>query len=412
MTSHGGRAVERCRILASAPFSEMEGGLFRFWLGDAYRKALEQVRIWMEEAGMSVRIDAAGSIIGRYEALTPDAPALMTGSHLDTVRNGGAYDGILGVMLGIEMVAALNSDGIRMPFAIEVVGFGDEEGSRFPAPMLCSRTMAGQVDTVPSAIVDAQGKSIAQAMEDYGLDPALLKNAVRQKGEILAFIEAHIEQGPCLEAEDGSLGVVSAIAAQTRQRVRIYGQADHAGTTPMTLRRDALAAAAEVVSTVERIGVASGENHVATVGFLDVHPNVSNVIPGEVRFSLDMRAETEAQRDRMVLQIQEEIRNIVARRGLKASFEQSHFLPSAACTPEMVSQLEKAVSSVTGRPASRLLSGAGHDAMAMVHLCPMAMLFIRSPGGLSHHPDEDVRVEDVELAHRALLAFVKEFHLS
>ena len=409
MTAHGARAVERCRILADGPFSETPGSLFRFWLGPAYQRTLTQVAEWMEEAGLSTRLDAAGSLVGRYEGLVPGAPALMIGSHLDTVRNGGAFDGNLGVMLGIELVSALKEEGTRLPFAIEVMGFGDEEGSRFAAPMICSRAMAGLIEAIPEGMTDSSGVAMAEAMIRYGLDPARLSEAARRPDELIAYIEPHIEQGPAIENADGEIGVVTAIAAQTRQRVTVTGQSDHAGTTPMTMRQDALAAVAEMILAVERHGGAGGATQVATVGQVEVVPNTSNVIPGEVRFSLDMRAETDVARDELVDAIRTDLRAIVASRGVGITFDTAQILPAAACAPELVDRLARAVTTVTGRPAQRVLSGAGHDAMAMVDLCPMGMLFIRSPGGLSHHPDETVRVGDVELAHRALLAFVKEF---
>ncbi|MBF0877325.1 allantoate amidohydrolase [Gluconobacter cerevisiae] len=409
MTAHGARAVERCRILADGPFSETPGSLFRFWLGPAYQRTLAQVAEWMEEAGLSTRLDAAGSLVGRYEGLVPGAPALMIGSHLDTVRNGGAFDGNLGVMLGIELVSALKEKGTRLPFAIEVMGFGDEEGSRFAAPMICSRAMAGLIESIPEDMTDASGVTMAEAMLRSGLDPARLTEAARRPDELIAYIEPHIEQGPAIESVDGEIGVVTAIAAQTRHRVTVTGQSDHAGTTPMTMRQDALTAVAEMILAVERNGGAGGATQVATVGQVEVVPNTSNVIPGEVRFSLDMRAENDAARDAMVNAIRADLRAIAASRAVGITFDTPQILPAAACAPALVERLSRAVTTVTGRPAQRVLSGAGHDAMAMVDLCPMGMLFIRSPGGLSHHPDETVRVGDVALAHRALLAFVKEF---
>ncbi|MEN3176976.1 allantoate amidohydrolase [Gluconobacter sp. OJA] len=409
MTAHGARAVQRCRILVEPPFSETAGSLFRFWLGTSYRHTLAQVQIWMEEAGMDVRTDAVGNLVGRYEGTDPKAPVLMIGSHLDTVRNGGAFDGNLGVMLGIELVAALKDQGTRLPFPIEVIGFGDEEGSRFPVPMICSRTMTGEISAVPQGVTDSQGVTVAEAMLSYGLDPSQLKNATRRPEDILAFIEPHIEQGPCLEAADEPLGVVTAIAAQTRQRVMVKGQADHAGTTPMTLRRDALAGAAEMMLAVEKRGLNGAGNLVATVGQMEVTPNTSNVIPGDVWFSLDMRAGSNEVRDALAEGIRSDIRDIANRRGLDVSFTAPQQLAAAACSPGIIERFASAVETVTGRSAPRLLSGAGHDSMAMAGFCPMGMLFIRSPGGLSHHPDETVLVEDVELAHRTLLACVKEF---
>lgn len=405
----GARAVARCRFLAGPPFSETPDRLFRFWLGPAHLKTLRQVGDWMAEAGLAARIDAAGSIVGRYEGTVPHAPALMIGSHLDTVRDAGAFDGILGVMLGIELVAALKARKIRMPFAIEVVGFGDEEGSRFSAPMICSRAMAGLIETVPEGIKDTWGLSVADAMAQAGFDATLLHTVARGASDLLAYLEPHIEQGPAIEGADGALGVVTAIAAQTRQRVTVTGHSDHAGSTPMNMRGDALAAAAEMVLAVERIGASGGSGQVATVGLLDVSPNVSNVIPGMAYFSLDMRAETDAMRDDMAEAIRTELHGIAEKRGVGIAFDAPQHLAAAACAPELVAGLSRAVEEVTGRPAQRLLSGAGHDAMAMSRLCPMGLLFIRSPGGLSHHPDETVRIEDVELAHQALLTFVREF---
>ncbi|GAD10779.1 deacylase [Gluconobacter frateurii NBRC 103465] len=409
MTVHGARAVQRCRTLVEPPFSEMAGQLFRYWLGTSYRHTLAQVQIWMEEAGMSVRTDAVGNLIGRYEGTDPASPALVIGSHLDTVRNGGAFDGNLGVMLGIELVSALHDNNERLLFPIEVIGFGDEEGSRFPIPMICSRTVTGSITSAPQGVTDAHGMTVSEAMIAYGLDPARLKEAARRPEEILAFIEPHIEQGPCLEAADRPLGVVTAIAAQTRQRVVVKGQADHAGTTPMLLRRDALAGAAEMILAVEKRGAAGTGNQMATVGQMDIAPNTSNVIPGDVWFSLDMRAASDDVRNSLVQEIHADIRQIAERRGLDVSFTAPQELAASACSPEIMGQFASAIEKVTGQPAPQLLSGAGHDSMVMTGFCPMGMLFIRSPGGLSHHPDETVLVEDVELAHRALLAFVKEF---
>ncbi|MXV43706.1 allantoate amidohydrolase [Saccharibacter sp. 17.LH.SD] len=409
MGHYGKRAVDRCNYLAQDSFSEIKGILFRFWLGDAYRRAVKQVAHWMEEAGMTVRYDAMGSIIGRYEATHRDAPALVIGSHLDTVKNGGAFDGILGVMLGIEVVAALRDRQQRYPFAIEVVGFGDEEGSRFPAPMFSSRAMAGSLEAVPDGITDERGMSVAQAMEAFGLDPQKVTEAARHKKDVLAFIEAHIEQGPCIEAEDGAVAVVTAIASQIKQRVVLRGQGSHAGTTPMGKRRDALAGAAEMIGFVEQCASQRRSNAVATVGQLMVAPNVSNVIAQDVWFSLDIRAETDEERDVLAHDIQIRCRESAKRRNLDISFEATQYYAASACDSILMRCMEQAVETVTGRPAQKLLSGAGHDAMALAALCPTSMLFIRSPNGLSHHPDEAVRVCDVETAHQALMTFVEEF---
>jgi allantoate deiminase len=359
----------------------------------------------MAEAGMDVRTDAAANLIGRYEGAAPGAPALMIGSHIDSVRNGGRYDGALGVLLGVDCVAALDARGRRLAFAIEVIAFGDEEGSRFPASMCCSRAAAGTLAPEAPALRDADGVSLAEALAAFGLPAADLTAAARRPGEVMAFLEAHIEQGPVLEAEDLALGVVTAIAAQKRLIVRLTGAAGHAGTTPMRLRRDPGPAAAEAILAVERICREGKDGLVGTVGRIGAWPGAFNVIPGVVELSLDVRAETSASRDAAVAAITAEIEAIAARRGLAAAVELKQDLPESPCDPTLMSRLEAAVASVGVRPL-RLPSGAGHDAMVMAALCPTAMLFVRCEGGISHNPAEAVRADDCELAARAMLAFI------
>jgi allantoate deiminase len=289
----GVRAVERCEALRHPPFSETAAGLCRRFLTPAHRAALDQTALWMAAAGMDARIDAAANLVGRYEAQTPGRPALMFGSHLDSVRNGGAYDGALGVMLAIDCVEALHRAGRRLPFAVEIIAFGDEEGSRFPASMQCSRAVAGAFDPVMLALADVKGVSLAGALRDFGLDPERVCEAARAPCEILGFVEAHIEQGPALEEAGLAVGLVTAIAAQRRLRVRWTGRASHAGTTPMRLRRDPLAAAAEAMTLVEQHCRRDSHGLVGTVGQIAVEPGAFNVIPGAATFSLDVRAETD-----------------------------------------------------------------------------------------------------------------------
>ncbi|MDB5456592.1 MAG: allantoate amidohydrolase, partial [Caulobacter sp.] len=246
----GARAAARCDFLGAPPYSEQADALVRRFLTSAHKAALEQLAAWMVEAGMAVRLDAAGNLVGRYEAETAGAPALLIGSHIDTVRNGGRYDGALGVTLGIDCVSTLHATGRRLPFAVEVIAFGDEEGSRFSASMTCSRAVAGTADLTVLEMRDADGTSLADALRDFGLEPTRLADAARAPGEVLAFLEAHIEQGPVLEAEGLALGVVTAIAAQKRLMVQFRGVAGHAGTTPMNLRRDPGPAAAEAILAV------------------------------------------------------------------------------------------------------------------------------------------------------------------
>jgi allantoate deiminase len=383
----------------------MEGGLFRAWLTPAFVAAHEAVGGWMAEAGMTIRTDAATNLIGRYEGATPDAPALLIGSHIDSVNDAGRYDGPLGVMLGIECVAALSVAGKRLPFAIEVIAFGDEEGSRFPAPMLTSRAVAGGFDPASLAVIGRDGVTVGQALADNRFPPERFAEAARARGSVIAYLEAHIEQGPALEAEGLAVGIVTGIAAQLRYRVVIEGMAGHAGTTSMALRRDALAAAAEAVLAVERIGSAGPDDLVATVGRLDVTPGAVNVIPGHVDFSLDIRALDHAARDAAADAILAELKTIAARRGVGLVARRVHELPASRCDPRLMDLLAAAMAS-EGLPERRLASGAGHDAMVMASLCPMAMLFIRCAGGISHNPAEAVKPADVEIALGVMLGFI------
>jgi len=392
--------VERCRALGVAPFSDMEGGLYRGWLSPAYRVAREQVAAWMVEAGMTPRFDAAGTLVGRY-AGTGDLPPLVMGSHLDSVRDGGFYDGPLGIMLGIEAVTALG--GRRMAFPIEVVAFGDEEGSRFPAAMLTSRAVAGVLDAVPE-MADRDGVTLREALAGFGLTPEGL-GAARMPAA-LAYFEAHIEQGPVLEAEGLALGVVTGIAAQLRFAVVVKGLAGHAGTSSMPLRRDALAGAAEMVLAIEAVARADASDLVATVGRLEALPGAANVIAGEVRFTMDVRAGEAARRDRGAAEILAALPEIAARRGLSVAVEQVHDLPASPCDPALMDLLEDALVA-GGHPAKRLVSGAGHDAMIMAALCPTAMLFIRCREGISHNPAEYVEPADADAALGVMVEFIE-----
>ncbi|PHY21718.1 allantoate amidohydrolase [Caulobacter sp. BP25] len=407
----GTRAKARCDVLGLPPCSEIDGQLTRRFLTPAHAAALSVLEGWMTEAGMSVRRDAAANLIGRYEGEAPGAKALIIGSHIDSVRNGGRYDGPLGIMLGIDLVEALHRAGRRLPFAVEVVAFGDEEGSRFPASMSCSRAIAGTLDASALEMRDADGVSVAQALAAFGGDPVGIAGAARSPKDVLAFLEAHIEQGPVLEAEGLALGVVTAIAAQKRIMVKIIGTAGHAGTTPMGLRKDPGPAAAECVLALERICRAGTGGLVGTVGRITALPGAFNVIPGAVEFSMDIRAETSATRDAAVDAICVEIHAIAAARDLTAEIRMAQALAESPCDPGLTDLLEQALADL-GLPARRLPSGAGHDAMVMAALCPTAMLFIRCEGGISHNPAEAVTEADCALAARAMLGFVEKLSLS
>ncbi|MDE1916596.1 MAG: allantoate amidohydrolase [Sphingomonadales bacterium] len=405
VATHGARAVERCDLLGRAPYSDMENGLYRGWLTPAHRQALDVLTFWMRQAGMSVRMDAMGNLIGRYEGTRQDMAPLMIASHIDSVRNGGFYDGPLGVMLGVECVAALHDCGRRMAFPIEVVAFGDEEGSRFPAAMLTSRAMAGTLDHADLDMTDARGVTLAEAMRAFGLDPARWAEAKLAQPP-LAYLEAHIEQGPVLEARRHALGTVTGIAAQLRYEVTVIGKAGHAGTCAMDLRRDALAGAAEMVLAVEEIARADKSDLVATVGKVAALPGAANVIPGEAVFTLDIRSGNEARRDAAAEAILIRIRALARVRGLGVGIEKIHNLPASPCAPALMDLMDAAITA-TGQRPFRLVSGAGHDAMVMEAICPTAMLFIRCKGGVSHHPDESVTVADVEAGFAAMMHFIE-----
>jgi allantoate deiminase len=405
--SGGRRAVERCRLLARPPYSDAADGLYRAYLTPAYAATRDRLAEWMVEAGLTTRVDPAGNLIGRYAAgAASDAPVLLIGSHIDSVRDAGCFDGPLGVMLGVECVAALQARERRLPFPVEVIAFGDEEGSRFPAAMLTSRAVAGTLDPRDLDIADDQGVRLADALAGFGLDKDRFASARRAPGSVLAYFEAHIEQGPLLEAEGLALGVVTAIAGQRRFAVTLTGKAGHAGTSSMTLRRDALAAAAEAVLAVERIARAGGGGLVATVGRLAVAPGAANVIPGRVDFTVEVRAGDDAVRDAAAAEILEAIAVIAAGRAAGLEVRETHGLAASPCDPVLTDRLAQAVAA-TGQPPRRLVSGAGHDAMVMAALAPTAMLFIRCADGVSHNPLEDVAVTDVERALAAMLSFVE-----
>ncbi|MCJ2179032.1 allantoate amidohydrolase [Novosphingobium album (ex Hu et al. 2023)] len=398
----GARAVARCDALGVAPYSDMSGGLYRAYLTPAYAAAQEVVAGWMEEAGMTARRDAAANLAGRYEGNVPGAPALMIGSHLDSVRNGGLYDGPLGIMLGIECVAALHAQGRRLPFPIEIYAFGDEEGSRFPAAMLTSRAVAGTLDAAALDMADDHGVALA----DAGVDVTAYLTAARSPCEFLAYLEAHIEQGPVLEADGLAVGTVTGIAAQLRYAVTLKGMAGHAGTTAMRLRRDPLAGAAAMVLAVEQIARGDNSDAVATVGSIEAHPGAANVIPGEVHFTIDVRSGVEERRDRVAEAILDRIAEIATARDLELAIERIHDLPASPCDAALMDLMDEALAAA-GQPVRRLVSGAGHDAMNMAALCPTAMLFIRCKGGVSHNPAEHVEQEDAEIALQVMLGFIE-----
>jgi allantoate deiminase len=393
------------RLDELASFSDEPDRLTRLYLSPAHRRAMGQVAAWMTEAGMAVRIDAVGNVVGRYEGGRPDAPAVLIGSHIDTVIDAGRYDGALGVLAGIAAVGTLHRAGERLPVAVEVIAFGDEEGVRFPTTLTGSRAIAGTLDPGALDACDGEAVSLREALAAAGCDGDAFAGCARRPEETLAYLEVHIEQGPVLEAENLPVGIVTAINGATRWRVEVSGEAGHAGTVPMALRHDALAAAAEMVLAVEREGRAM-EDLVATVGQIDARPGAVNVVPGEVRFTVDVRAPSDAVRKAACAVLEATFAAIAERRGVTLAIERFHDAAAVSCDPALVEQLTAAVGRA-GIAARLLSSGAGHDAMALAALCPIAMLFVRCARGISHNPAEAISAPDVDLAVRVLLDFLR-----
>ncbi|SAI68878.1 N-carbamyl-L-amino acid amidohydrolase [Bordetella ansorpii] len=402
------------QILARADIlgrhTDIAGELTCTYLGAAHQAVAGQLAAWMREAGCdSVRIDAIGNVVGRYLARPGPAPAacLVTGSHYDTVRNGGKYDGRLGILMGIGLVADLSAQGLRLPHDLEVVAFADEEGVRFGSTFLGSSAYAGHFDGALMQATDAAGTTLRTAMQDAGRDPDGIARAATDASRLAHYFEIHIEQGPVLLDRDLPVGVVTAIAGSVRRRLTLTGLAGHAGTTPMSLRRDAACAAAEIALYVEsRCGQEPGL--VGTVGQLEVPGGSINVIPGACRLSLDVRAAEDAVRDAALADIDACIARACGRRGVAWQSEELLRAPAVACDDAGRAAWREAVAA-QGVPAHELLSGAGHDAMMIARIAPVSMLFIRcGAGGISHHPLETVEAADVAVglstAHAFLLA--------
>jgi allantoate deiminase len=397
--------LTRCEILGLE--SERPGALTRTFLSAPMHRVHEHLSGWMRGAGMEVRLDPAANLIGRLAASGggAEAPILVIGSHLDTVPEAGKYDGALGVLLGVAAIEALG--GRRLPFAVEVVGFSEEEGVRYQTPYLGSLALSGRFDPALLGHVDPDGVSMADAFRAFGLDPRQIAKAAYPPGRVLAYLEAHIEQGPVLESWDLPVGVVTAIAGQSRLRVGFEGRAAHAGTTPMDLRRDPLPAAAELVLEVERLA-RSVPGLRGTVGMIASSPGVLNVVPGLATLSLDVRHAEDEVRERAVAGLLARGSEIARCRGLVFRVDQEQQNRTVPADSRLAGLLASAVEGA-GLTSRRLVSGAGHDAAVMAALAPMAMLFLRSPGGISHHPDESVLPDDVRIALDVMLRFLDAF---
>ena len=379
-----------------ATFSEEYGKITRSYGSPALAAARAAAAGWMRDAGMEVRVDPIGNLRGRYAGSGPAEAALLLGSHLDSVRDAGRYDGPLGVLTAVAAVEGLHDAGRRLPFPIEAVALADEEGLRFQATYLGSRALAGTLDETTLNRLDDDGMTLREAIAAFGGDSDNLSAAALRRGEALAYVEVHIEQGPRLEAMDAPVGVVTTIAGQTRATAAFLGMAGHAGTVAMDLRRDALPAAAELILAVEHVGRAT-PGLVATVGAMMVEPGASNVIPGLVRLSLDVRHAEDDVRGQTVTALKRRASEIAAARALEIEWVVVQENPAVPCDPRLTATLEGAVADA-GVPVVRLPSGAGHDGVVMATVAPVAMLFVRCAGGISHNPAESVAPGDVAVA--------------
>ena len=357
------------------------------------RDCHREICAWLTAAGANVKVDAAGNVRGLYPATQNEAARLMFGSHLDTVPNAGAYDGVLGVLIAVALLESLR--GQRLPFALEVIGFSEEEGVRFETPFIGSRALVGRIDDQFLTLQDASGVTLRAAIENFGLNPAELQ-AARLADDSLAYLEFHIEQGPVLESLSYPLAAVEAIAGQTRLEIVFTGRANHAGTTPMHLRRDAVAAAAEWIVAVEH-AAQTDPDLVATVGRINAMPGAMNVIAGEVIATLDVRHKSDTARQRITEALLEKAQQIAARRALSCSSRVLLQQRAVAMDPYLLSEIEEAIRAAGCHP-HRMVSGAGHDAMILAERVPAGMIFLRTPGGISHNPAESVDIDDVAKA--------------
>jgi allantoate deiminase len=379
--------MARCDQLAAC--SEEPDRLTRPFASGAMRKAHELVGAWMQAAGLEVRRDNIGNLRGRVGPA--DGPTLLMGSHLDSVRGAGRYDGPLGVVIAIAA-----AQRVRVPYALEVLAFADEEGLRYGTTYLGSRAVAGTLDTAALKLVDRDGVSMADAITSFGGDPSAIAQDAWRGGPLLGYFEPHIEQGPVLEARRLPVGVVSAIAGQNRYALNFKGEAGHAGTVPMNGRRDALAAASEFVLATEAEGRAQ-PGLVATVGQMDVRPGAANVIPDDVDLSLDVRHAEDGVRLQSCGRLLERAQDIAVQRNVAVKVLPMTEHAAVRCSSELFASLEAAITQ-SGHEAISLTSGAGHDGVVMASLTEIAMLFVRCKGGVSHSPAEAVAVEDVAVA--------------
>ncbi len=394
--------MERCDILGT--YSEEPDRLTRRFATPPMRQANDAVAAWMRAVGMTVRQDPIGNLIGRYEASSPNAKTMLLGSHLDSVRDAGKYDGPLGVMVALACIERLHEQQHHLPFAIELLAFADEEGLRYHSIYLGSKVVAGTFDPNTLHSTDSDGIPLAEAIRAFGGNPDAIPAAKRQGDDLLGYCEVHIEQGPVLESLNIPVGLVSTISGQNRFSLSFIGQAGHAGTVPMSMRHDALCAASEFILAVETLA-RNQPGMVATVGQIAAQPGASNVIPGQATLSLDVRHQDNAVREQACDQLQERAQQIAAARQVTLNWQTLPANPTVPCSPHLSQLLARSIETLK-YPVHSLPSGAGHDAVAMSVLTPIAMLFVRCRGGISHNPAESVTPEDVAVAIEVLEQFL------
>ncbi len=381
------------------------GRLTRTFLSPAMERANDLVGKWMREAGLRVREDETGNLIGRLECPLKGAKTLLMGSHLDSVRNAGRFDGALGVVLPIVALMSLKEGGITLPFHVEILGFSEEEAVRFTGAYIGSKAYAGQLRVADLRLRDARNQTLLEVIEAHAERRFSPPKSVHRAGELLGYVEVHIEQGPVLESKKLAVGVVSTIASQARGRLTFRGKAGHAGTTPMNLRRDALAGAAEFIVFAEAFAEVRPPL-VATVGTINVPAGAANVIPGQTVLSLDVRHANDATCDAAVAELVRQAQRTARRRELVCEWEPTMRHLATPCSPELTRQLARSIRAVQGKGLS-LISGAGHDGVVMAALTPIAMLFVRCRDGLSHHPDEYAAPKDLDVALRVIVDFLE-----
>ncbi|WGI25099.1 allantoate amidohydrolase [Halomonas alkaliantarctica] len=394
------RLDEAARCSAPGP------GVTRLFCSQAHHQVLPLISRWMEQAGLTPQLDAAGNLVGRCPKAQAGEKTFILGSHQDSVIEGGKYDGMLGVALPLLALEALKREGMTLPFGIEVVAFGDEEGVRFPTTLVGSKALAGSVTPDQFEAQDSEGTSLQDALIAFGCSPDDIPDIARDPANTLGFLEVHIEQGPVLEQRDHAVGIVTAITGIERHKVTLSGKAGHAGTTPMDMRHDALVGAAEMVLAIDSV-LQRTDELVGVVGRLEVHPNAVNVIPAQVTFTVELRSPESATRQDGREAVTAALETVAKRRGLTINVENTYSAEAVACADWMMTALEQACIQV-GQPAERLFSGAGHDGLAMQALTDIGMLFVRCKDGLSHHPDEAITAEDGESATRVVMAFLQQ----